>query len=251
MYSKVDTIAHRGASGSHPENTLAAYVKAVELGADRIELDVQCTRDHEVVTIHDATVDRTTDGTGYVRDFTLPEIKTLDAGNWFSPVFQHERVPTLNEIMATLKPTSVQLCIEIKGQNATEAQAIVSRTIEVIEAHEMLERCVITSFIPAALSQTKRRQPLLVTALDPNADVAFTARELCTQVMDVGGDILLQRYTWLSRQLVDDVHTQGIPIWAWTVNEVQAMHMMLSLSIDGIMTDHPDRLHRLLSSPMP
>ncbi len=215
-----------------------------------VELDVQCTRDHEVVTIHDLTVDRTTNGTGYVSDFTLQDIKALDAGSWFSPVFRHERIPTLNETIEVLKPTPVNLCIEIKGRSLSEAQHTVSRALEIIEAHDVIERCVITSFAPGALTSSKRLQPLIPTALDPDSSIPFTARQLYDQVRDAGGDILLQRHTWLSQALVDEVHAFGIPIWAWTVNEERDMREMINLEVEGIMTDHPARLHRLLSSRM-
>ena len=199
--------------------------------------------------MHDLTIDRTTNGSGNVRDFTLQEIKRLDAGSWHSPAFCHEQVPTLDETIATLKSTPTQLCIEIKGASLAEAQQALSRTIDVIEAHDVIDRCILSSFTPQVLTRSKQRQPQLQTALDPDSSVRFTARELCRQVDDVGGDLLLQRYNWLSRELVDEIHTYNIPIWTWTVNDEHDMRAVIDFKVEGIMTDYPARLRQLLSPP--
>lgn len=108
--------AHRGAMETHPENTLLAFRKAIEAGAHMIEFDVHLTKDNEVVVIHDATVDRTTDGTGRVADLTLEELKKLDAGSWKSPEFTGERIPTLYETLSIM-PINIWLNIHVKGED--------------------------------------------------------------------------------------------------------------------------------------
>src|SRR5205814_5101727 len=142
-------IAHRGASGTHPENTLAAFRRAVELGADMIELDVQLTRDGEVVVFHDATLERTTDGAGAVSDRTLAEIRRLDAGAWFGPAFRGTRVPTLAEVLAAVGlPVNVEL--KPVGDDGLEARALA-----VVESAGALARVVFSSFDAGALERLR------------------------------------------------------------------------------------------------
>ncbi len=248
MPSKIFNIAHRGWSARYPENTLPAFQKAVEAGADMIELDVQCTRDGQVVVLHDKTVDRTTDGSGRVCDLSLQKVKSLDCGGWFSPAFRGERVPTLGETIEALKDSPVKLCVEVKGRDAEGVEQTVSRTIQIIQEHNVLERCILTSFLPEALALARRLQPLIPTALDPDEETRFTAWDLCAQVLRIGGNILSLRHDWLTQALVDEVHAHGIPIWTWTVNEPEAMRRAVAFGADGIMTDDPAGLREVLSS---
>src|SRR5262245_679720 len=114
-------IAHRGASGTCPENTLAAFRRAVEVGADMIELDVQLTRDDAVVVMHDWTLDRTTDGSGAVGERALDELRPLDAGRWFAPEFAGERVPTLAAVLDAV-PIPINVELKPRGEDGLERQ---------------------------------------------------------------------------------------------------------------------------------
>ena len=114
--------AHRGAMKTHPENTISAFKAAVEAGAQMVELDVWLTRDNKMVVIHDASVDRTTNGSGKVVDFSLPEIKKLDAGSWKSPVFKGEKIPTFEEALNVI-PRNIWLNVHIKGEGETPVMA--------------------------------------------------------------------------------------------------------------------------------
>lgn len=109
----VANVAHRGASGNYPENTLLAFQKALEIGVDEIELDLYFTKDEHLIVMHDSTVDRTTDGTGKIADLTLAEIKTLDVGSWFGEHFRGERVPTWDEALDLLQG-KVHLNVHLK-----------------------------------------------------------------------------------------------------------------------------------------
>jgi glycerophosphoryl diester phosphodiesterase len=113
MESSVEIIAHRGASLLAPENTMAAFEKAIDYGIDRIKFDVQLSKDSKLVVIHDHTVDRTTNGSGYVKDFTLRDLKKLDAGSWFSEEFYREKIPTFNEVLKKYSG-KVNFLVEIK-----------------------------------------------------------------------------------------------------------------------------------------
>ena len=146
-------IAHRGASGTAPENTLAAFRRAVACGADMVELDVQLTRDGEVVVVHDFTLDRTTDGTGAVGASSLAEIRRLDAGAWFAPAFLGEAVPTLGEVLGAIGlPVNVEL--KPVGDQGLEAE-----TLAVVRAAGALGRVVFSSFDPGALERLRALTP--------------------------------------------------------------------------------------------
>ena len=247
MPGKIFNIAHRGLSCKYPDNTLVAFRKAAEAGADFIELDVQTSCDGHLVVIHDTTVDRTTDGAGPVRNLTLKALQRLDAGSWFSPEFRGERIPTLRETVDMLKETRVKLCIEVKGRDAAEAEETVARTLRLVSEHDLLERCVLTSFKPEALSRAKALQPLVPTALDPDDKTAFTPWELCAQVLSAGANILSLRHDYLTPELVDEVRARGIPVWAWTVNREEDMRRAIAAGVDAILTDDPERLRDLLN----
>ena len=127
---RVQIVAHRGASAYAPENTLAAFRKAIELGADVLELDVHQSIDNQLVVIHDGTVDRTTSGKGTVKDCTVAALKQLDAGSWFSPQFSGERIPTLEEVFGST-PDSINLLIELKA-GSDEYPGIEGRLVDMI-----------------------------------------------------------------------------------------------------------------------
>src|SRR5690554_212857 len=141
-----DTITvagHRGFKAKYPENTILSYTRALELGVDMLEIDLNMTRDKEIVLIHDRTVDRTTNGTGAIRDFSLAEIKQLDAGGWFSPEFRDLRIPTLQELIDLLKDyPNILLNVEIKDRT----HEMVDATMALLNREGLMDRCVFTCF---------------------------------------------------------------------------------------------------------
>lgn len=139
---RVVIAAHRGYSAKYPENTLLAFERALEIGADMIELDLRFTADKRVAVIHDATVDRVTNGHGDVAAYTLEALQALDAGRWKSPDFTGCKIPTIEETIALLAPTDVLLNVEIKDPDV----ALCDSAVDAFRAAGMLERCVFTSF---------------------------------------------------------------------------------------------------------
>lgn len=136
---------HRGYKSDYPENTLLAFKRAIEVGVHMLEFDLRMAKDRTVVVIHDDTVDRTTNGTGAVRDFTLTELKTLDAGGWFSPVFAGLKIPTFEELCQLLVDyPEVLLNVEIKS--SIDAQDTVDEAIKLIEKYQLFSKCVFTCF---------------------------------------------------------------------------------------------------------
>src|SRR5258705_3012033 len=155
-------IAHRGASGNAPENTLAAFRKAIALGASFIETDLQLSRDAHFVAIHDATVNRTTNGQGAVHDIALADLRKLDAGSWFGSEFARERIPTLEEILEFSKKNDVVFYLEIKpGGSWGGEHALIGSLRE----SEEIPRTVVISFDPSIVLSVRKIEPTLMTGL--------------------------------------------------------------------------------------
>jgi glycerophosphoryl diester phosphodiesterase len=242
-------IAHRGASGECPENTLAAFQRAMDLGADMLECDVQCSRDGTVVVMHDARVDRTTNGHGWVRCLTWRELKQLDAGGWFGAAFRGERVPTLEELLA-LTAGKVLLNIEIK-RAILQARHIrcIAEKVATLVAHAKLHQTVlVSSFDPCALTHVKVCQPAISTALitmrRPRGGVPAVLQRFGVQALH------MSRYS-VSPTLLTEARRVHCPVRAFTVDEVPKMRRLIARGVDGLFTNYPGRLRRLLSEMFP
>lgn len=242
-------IGHRGAMGSAPENTLASFRRGVEEGADFVECDVHLSRDGEAVVIHDDTVDRTTDGQGYVNALTAQQIKRLDAGAWFGSEFRGERIPTLREVLHWAKTqrscdgVSLGIIIELKPLKTGVAR-LVERVESVIQRVGMQERVVVISFDTTALTVLKRRFPHQL------AGWLYSRRwaRPLAQAHRLGVHALFPRYNRLSQRLMQAVHKAGFPIATWTVNTEPEMKRCLTLGVNAIATNYPAKLHRLLTA---
>ncbi|MFA6109628.1 MAG: glycerophosphodiester phosphodiesterase family protein [Candidatus Latescibacterota bacterium] len=238
-------IAHRGASGEGlaPENTLAAFERAIETGVDAVELDVRATRDGHLVVLHDAELDRTTDATGPVRELTLDQVRQADAGSWRGEEYRGQRVPTLAEVLELCR-RRVLVLIEIK------ADGIAERTLQVIDDLGAREQVVVQSFTPEIVRRVKVLQPgipaaLLVGRL-PTAPSRLRARRLVTQVLEVGANALAIWHATLTPALIEEVRKRAVSLWTWTVDEEIVMRDMVLLGVQGIITNHPDRLNQVL-----
>lgn len=238
-------IAHRGASGLGlaPENTLAAFEKAIQLGVDVIEIDVHATRDGQIVVLHDATVDRTTDGTGFVAEQSFEEVRRVDAGSWFAAEFTGERVPLLEEVLDLARHRALVL-IEIKADFITE------RILQVIETTVAAEHVVLQSFNPAIVERVKLLAPALPTALLigqlPTTPSRVRARRLVQQVLQVGANALASWHATLTPPFLEEMRKRGVAVWAWTVDEDIAMRDLAMMGVQGIITNYPDRLNTVL-----
>lgn len=234
-------IAHRGFSGHAPENTMAAFRAAIELGADMMELDVLLSRDGEVVVIHDETLERTTDGEGRVADFDLSELRRLDAGSWYAERFRGEHIPTLEEVLE-LANGQILLNVEIKTEAVTDEArgGIEEKVLDLIRRHEMNERVLLSSFDPRALAHSRQLDPGIPTASLYNRDLH---RQLSpTQVMaEVGSAAFNISRRYVTRSIVDECHALSRPVAVYTVNEPKALELLMSLGVDAIFTDHPDQ----------
>lgn len=228
-------IAHRGASGHAPENTLAAFERAVELGAGFIETDLHLTRDARFVAIHDRTLERTTNGRGVVRDFTLAELRQLDAGLWFDRQFSGQQIPTLEEILAFSRKHDVVFYFEIKYETAWGMHHAL---VAALQTAENAARSIVLSFDPETLLTLRRLDASVMTGL-----LAEKAQpDLIRAALDIGARQLCPHSDLVTRELVEQAHRADLHVVTWTVNDAEKMRAAIDAGVDGIMTDLPDRL---------
>lgn len=228
-------IAHRGASGRglEPENTLAAFEKAIEIGVDMLEVDVRTTGDGHIVVLHDPSLDRTTDSQGLVRDMTIEQVRQADAGNG-------ERVPFLSEVL-DLARHRAQVLVEIKSDFVAE------RVLQVIFDVGAEDHVVVQSFNPQTVQRTKLLAPQLPASLLvgqlPTTPSRVRARRLVSQVLEVGANALSVWHATLTPPLIEEMRKRAIAVWAWTVDEDIIMRDLAMMGVQGIITNCPDRLN--------
>jgi glycerophosphoryl diester phosphodiesterase len=234
-------VGHRGARGLAPENTIASFETARQIGVDWVELDVHVSKDDQLVVMHDATVDRTTDGHGYLRDMTLSEIRGLDAGSWFDSRFAGQKVPTLPEVLEWGKGEP-GLVIELKGGFQ---QALVPKVVDLIWNHDRVSQVILISFNHRAIQHVKALRPEIRTG------ILYVARLVNSVAVarDVGADALHPNYNYVDPDLVHEAHTAGLAVSTWTVNEPEIMGKLVEMGVDSIATDYPDRLVAVVEDP--
>lgn len=236
-------VAHRGASGEAPENTLAAFRLALELGAEGVELDVHLSAEGVPVVLHDALVDRTTDGRGPVRDLSLEALRGLDAGRWFADRFSGERIPTLAEALALLRP--VRVIVEIK--NGPIYYEGIAREVAAVIRETGHPAVTVSSFDHPVLLEMKELCPRLPTA------VLFVARPIdpVRLAKDAGAAYLHPQWAYVTAAMVEQAHRAGLRVEAWTVDDPVVMTRLAEMGVDGIMSNYPGRLRALLTAPQP
>lgn len=229
-------IAHRGASAAAPENTLPAFLAALDAGTLWIETDVQPTADDELILIHDDDVDRTTDGTGRVRDFDLAALRTLDAGSRFDPAFAGTRIPLLAELLPLITADR-RLLLEIKGDHTIAQLRLI---LDLIERTGTGSRVFLQSFEIPVLERLRALRPtdpigLLVEVIE--GDPVAQCRRL--GAMTYNPDVLeIVKYPGL----VAELHAAGIAIQPWTADTEEQWTLLTDLGVDGIITDLPGEL---------
>jgi glycerophosphoryl diester phosphodiesterase len=228
-------IAHRGASGHAPENTLAAFRKAIAQGASFIETDLQLSRDARFVAIHDATVNRTTNGQGAVHDLTLADLRRLDAGSWFGSEFAGERIPTLEEILAFSKKHDLVFYLELKPSGSWGGEHAL---IGALRESGEIPRTVVISFDAAILEGLRKIEPTLMTALLYEGQI----EKPIERALEVGARQLAVRANLVTPALLVEARKKDLQVVCWTVNHPAHMRLLMEAGVDGIMSDYPDRL---------
>jgi glycerophosphoryl diester phosphodiesterase len=229
-------IAHRGASGTFPENTVSAFRAAIDAGADMCELDVQLSRDGAVVVIHDETVERTTDGKGEVAELTLEELKRLDAGAKFKGgSFKDARIPTLEEVFAVTSG-KCGLNIELK------AGGLEHRVAQIMQARNALDDSMVSSFEWDSLKKIQQ--------LHFNIRIALLADEKPVELMmnavAMRAYAINPRWDMVTADLCKAAHSRGLKLYTWTVDADARMRALIECGVDGIMTNYPERLRTVV-----
>ncbi len=244
---KPHVIAHRGDSAHRPENTLASFASALELGAGLVEFDVQLTRDGEPVVIHDATVDRTTDGRGRVAELSLAELRRLSAGypERFGPAWAGERVPTLAEVLAFVKGRARAL-IEIKRDAVSDDAlgGVEALTLAAVRKAGLLDDVAVLSFDPRVLARCRGLEPgvpcgLLYLREEPAVAVA--------RAQEMGARLLLPEKGALSLDLRDRARAAGLMLATWVVDDPAELEGLAPYELYGLASNRPGVLLEALA----
>ena len=247
-------FAHRG-GGLIPENTLEAFVYSARMGVDVLELDIHSTADGTLVVHHDAAVDRTTDGRGRVNELTLEAVKKLDAGYVFSPdggqtfPFRNRKitVPTLREIFDALP----QMTFNIEPKQHTPS--IIKPLCALVRERKMIDKVIVGSFNQTTIDDFRRECPEVATSASPSEVSRFLALSKAglgdsysppMQALQVPEN--LGSLQVVSKEFVETAHRRNLKVHVWTINETADMQRLIEMGVDGIMTDYPDRLLKLL-----
>jgi len=220
----VQIMGHRGAAALEPENTLRSIRRALAIGAAAVEVDVQLTRDGELAVIHDGTVDRTTNGQGAVRDFTLAELKTLDAG-------LGETIPSLAEVAAAVAGKA-HLIVEVKHPEAAPA------LLKFFQGRDIYQQAHVISFWHPVVKALRGMEPRLHTGVlmvGCPADPVGLARA-------AGAEALVLHYGYVTPDLVKAAHAAGLLVYIWNIDDVETLKPYLVMNLDGIGSNRPDVL---------
>jgi glycerophosphoryl diester phosphodiesterase len=236
-------IAHRGASAVAPGNTLAAFEKAVELGADGAELDVQLSSDGVPVVIHDFIVDRTTDGTGRVAEMPLAQLRELDAGAAFSPAFAGQRIPTLAEVLDAFGG-QLLLNIELKTISLWDPR-LEEAVVAQVRRHGLEERVLFSSFNPFSLRRAKRLEPRIPVGLIYGPDLPLPLRRAWLAPLAVH-EARHPMHTMVDAGYAAWARGRGYKVNVWTVDDAETMLRLIALGVHGIITNVPDVLCKTL-----
>jgi glycerophosphoryl diester phosphodiesterase len=236
-------FAHRGASAHAPENTLAAFQLAVDHHADGIELDAKLSADGTVVIMHDAAVNRTTDGEGKVSQKTLAELKAYDAGSWFSPQFSGEPVPTLEEVFDQF---GTRLLINVELTNyASPNDSLVEKVVELVRKYHLEEQVIFSSFHPLNVLKVRRLLPEVPASILtlPGASGALF-RSVLGRI--ISPHSINPYFTDVNQSWIKKQHARERRVMVWTVNDPEEMRRLIQWEVDGIITDDPRLARQIL-----
>ncbi len=228
-------IAHRGASAYAPENTLAAFRLALEMGAKAMEFDVHQTRDHELVVIHDADLRRVARRRAKVADLTWRELFALDVGSWFDPAFAAERVPRLQDVF-DLAGSEVELHIELKNGSSVYP-GIEERVVDLIQRRRAWRRCVVSSFDHAALYAAR--------SLDERLRLGYLLgltgmRAAYREMAELKAESLNISSRQADRHRVREARNRGYKVLVYTVNASRDLARLDKMGVDGVFSNHPE-----------
>jgi len=253
---RVVNIAHRGASAYAPEHTMASYQLAKNINADYLEIDLQMTKDGQLIAMHDTTVDRTTNGTGRVKDLTLKEIKQLDAGAWFNAKYPErarqqyvgQKVPTLEEIF---KKYGRHANYYIETKSPSLYPEMEKELLRLIDKYKLLQKrpansVIIQSFSKESLLNIHQANPHipLVQLLSYSQPATISPTELTALKQYATG--VGMNYGMIDAQYIQQVRNAGLWVHPYTVNNREDMAQLIAWGVDGMFSDHPDQLKQVI-----
>lgn len=250
-HKDIVNVSHRGASGHAPEHTITAYQMGEKMHGDYIEIDLQMTKDGKLIAMHDEKVDRTTNGTGLVKDHTLEQIKQLDAGSWFNekyPAYANQeyaglKVPTLEEVFQKFGKNK-NYYIETKSPEVYPGME--KELLRLVNEYEInKDKLLVQSFSPLSLKTMNKLDPSikLVQLLSYKTNATITDAEVAAikeYAIGVGPN-----YTYLNQEYVQKVVNSGLEIHPYTVNDKETMKKLIDWGVTGMFTNFPDRLHEV------
>ena len=241
---RLTNIAHRGASAYAPENTLAAFDLALDMGVNDIELDVHFTKDNYIVVIHDDTVERTTNGVGYVSGLTLAQLKKLDAGSWFGKGFSEQRISTLTDVLDRYRG-QLNFHIEIKARSVP---GLASKTCDMVRSYGIENNVVITSFWKQWVEEAKSHAPEIKTGwLVPLGPGSPWNDRLVDEAVEAQFDQLCPRAELITPALVNKIQNRGLEVRCHGVFDEDLMRKAVKCDVDGMTINFPDKLRDYLS----
>lgn len=240
MFGKTVIYAHRGASGSAPENTMAAFNKAVAFGANGIECDVQMTKDAKLVICHDETVDRTSNGKGFIKDKTYKELMSLDAGSWFRSEYVGEKIPLLEELLTLVKKSVLYLNIELKN-GVIQYEGMEEKTIDMVKSFGLQGKTIFSSFNHYSIYDIKKKHPMAFTG----ALYMEGLYKPWEYLKSVNCDCAHPFYLAAKPEMTEGLRQHGFTVNAFTVDDANTAAMLIKSGVEGIITNYPERMIKI------
>lgn len=237
MFGKTVIYAHRGASGSAPENTMAAFKKAFSLGSHGIECDVQMTKDGKLVICHDELVDRTTDGKGLIKDKTYEQIMALDAGSWFDSKYKGERMPLLEELLEFVKESGMYFNLELKT-GIVQYNGIEEKVVDMVKSYGLLDKTIFSSFNHYSIYEIKCKCPEAFTGALYMEGLYKPWKYLESIKCDCAHIFYMAAQPTITEGLLQN----GYTINTFTVDDLDTAKMLVKSGVEGIITNHPERM---------
>ncbi|WP_268876043.1 glycerophosphodiester phosphodiesterase [Gottfriedia luciferensis] len=241
----VDIIGHRGAAGTYPENTMISFKACEDLGADGIELDVQLSKDGEIVVIHDETINRTTNGKGFVKDYTLTELKKFDASYRFKRQFKNCTIPTLKEVFDWAKGNHFSMNVELKNDKF-EYHGLEERVINLIRSYEYEKRVILSSFNHKSMLKFHLMAPDIETAVLYNR----RNKEPWKLAEEFQAEGIHPNYRIITDEIIAKTLAKNIAVRPYTINEPDVMKELIQANCTAIITDYPEIAFQIRSQLM-
>lgn len=231
--------AHRGASAYAPENTMSSFKKAFQLGSNGIELDLQKTKDGKIVIFHDKEIDKKSNGTGKISDYTYNELLELDFGSWFGKEFKNEKIVLFEDFMKSVSDKNLILAIELKEEG------IEKDTLEIIDKYYNKANIFITSFLYNALSNVRK--------FDNNIKIGWLIEDdinkrNVSELVKISGNQICPPANLVSKEGIKLARENGLSVRLWGVSNEEIMERVYKFDIDGMTVNFPDKLKRLMES---